>query len=277
MNSSTGDSTDDPTAVIRSIVLRAATGRQGEALGELLDLTGSNDPPTAWLAAAAALPGMYWEGATAQASDMVQRIVERFGAVVGRFDLPLSVEFDLAVAAGTLYDGTDGVPRLLEMAGHLPQPNALRNQLLWAAGHMAQHGPAALMPLCLGEPEELWPLEAGLLQRDPAGLDAGQVRRVWQHATAKSRPDVLVHLHDAGLALPEDVLVWNALAESLLRAGRPAEAEQILLGARAVWYPLAVWDTLPITPVLHPVLRQLITARVRDAYFTLPVGEAVPR
>lgn len=270
-------SSDDPTAVIRSIVLRAATGRQGEALGELLDLTGSNHPPIAWLAAAAALPGMYWEGATAEASDMVQRIVERFGAVVGQFDLPPSVEFDLAVAAGTLYDGTDGVPRLLEMAGHLPQPNALRDQLLWAAGQMAEHGPAALMPLCLGEPQELWPLEAGLLQQNPAELDAGQVRRVWQHATAKSRPDVLVHLHDAGLALPAEPPVWYALAESLLRAGRPGEAEQILLGARAVWYPLAVWDTLPTTPVLHPALRQLITGRVREAYFTSPIGEAVPR
>ena len=129
----------EPTQVIREIVLRAAAGRQHEALGELLDLTGSEDPPIAWMAAAAALPGMYWEGATSEASD------------------------------------------------------------------------------------------------------------------------------------------WFALAESLLRAGRPSDAEQIVLGARAVWYPLAVWDTLPITPVLHPALRQLITGAVRTAYFTLPVGEMVPR
>ena len=84
-------------------------------------------------------------------------------------------------------------------------------------------------------------------------------------------------LFRSGLPLPAEAPVWFALAESLQRAGRPGEAEQIMLGARAVWYPLAVWDTLPITPVLHPGLRQLITATVRDAYFTLPVGEGVPR
>ena len=220
---------------------------------------------------------MYWEGEAYAASDMVQRIVERFGAVSQAQQLSPFVRFDLAVAAGTLYDGSDGVPRLLEMAGHLPDSHGLRGRLLWAADHMAEHGPAALMPGCLGEPEELWPLEAGLLQKNPAELDAGQVRRVWKHATAKSRPDVLLHLHDTHLPPPDDAPVRYALAESLLRAGRPAEGEQVLLDARAVWYPLAVWDTLPITPVLHPALRQLVTAAVRDAYFTLPIGEAVPR
>ena len=268
---------DEPTAVIREIVLRAAAGHQGEALGDLLALTGSEDPPIAWMAAAAALPGMYWEGATSEASDMVQRIVERFGAVAQQYQLSPLVRFDLAVAAGTLYDGSDGVPRLLEMAGQLPETFGLHGRLLWAAGHMAEHGPAALMPGCLTEPEELGPTETALLQQNPAELDAGQVSGLWRHATARSRPDVLVHLHDAGLALPDQAPVRYALAESLLRAGRPGEAEQILLDARAVWYPLAVWDTLPITPVLHPGLRQLVTAAVRDAYFTLPVGEAVPR
>lgn len=268
---------DGPAGLIREIVLRAASGRQHEALGELLDLTGSDDPPVAWLAAAAALPGMYWEGATSEASDMVQRIVQRFGADAGRFELSPSVGFDVAVAAGTLYDGSDGVPRLLEMAELLPDPNGLRARLLWAAGYMAEHGPAGLMPLCLTEPGELWPREAALLQRDPAVLDRAEVRRLWQHATARSRPDVLLHLHDAGLAMPGEAPVWYALAASLLRAGRPAEGEQVLLGARAVWYPLDVWDTLPVTPVLNPGLRPLVTAAVRDAYFTLPVGEQVPR
>lgn len=268
---------DEPTTVVREIVLRAASGRQDEALGELLDLTGSEDPPIAWLAAAAALPGMYWEGVTSAASDMVERIVDRFGSVAQAHQLSPFVRFDLAVAAGTLYDGSDGVPRLLEMAGRLPTSFGLHTRLLEAAGRMAEYGPAALMPGCLAEPEELWPMEAGLLARSPAQLDAGQVRRLWIHATAKSRPDVLVHLHDAGLPPPDDAPVWFALAESLLRAGRPQEAEQVLLGARTVWYPLAVWDTLPITPVLHPGLRQAVTAAVRDAYFTLPIGEAVPR
>ena len=268
---------DQAAGLIRSIVLRAASGRQYDALGELLDLTGSDDPPVAWLAAAAALPGMYWQGATSEASDMVQRIVERFGAVAGRYQLSPFVRFELAVAAGTLYDGSDGVPRLLEMADLLPEPNGLRTRLLWAAGHMAEHGPAALMPLCLTEPEELWPREAGLLHRDPATLDAAEVRRLWQHATARSRPDVLLHLRDAGLPLPDEAPVHFALAESLWRAGRPAEGEQVLLGARAVWSPLDIWDTLPITPVLNPGLRPLVTAAVREAYFSLPVGEQVPR
>lgn len=268
---------DEPTQVVRRIVLRAASGRQYEALGELLDLTGSDDPRIAWPAAAAALPGMYWEGSASEASDLVARIVERFGAVAGQYQLSPAVRFDLAVAAGTLYDGSDGVPRLLEMAAHLPEADGLRDRLLWAAGHMAECGPAALMPLCLGDPQELRPVETALLQRNPAELTADEVSRVWKHAGARSRPDVLVQLHDAGLPMPADAPVWYALAESLLRAGRPQEAEQIMLGARVVWYPLAVWDTLPITPVLHPGLRPLITAAVREAYFTLPVGEMVPR
>ena len=268
---------DDAADLIRGIVLSAASGRQDGALGELLDLTGSDDPRVAWLAGAAALPGMYWQGATSEASDMVQRIVERFGSLADRFELSPRVRFDLAVAAGTLYDGSEGVPRLLEMAELLPDPNGLRSRLLWAAGHLAEHGPAALMPLCLTEPGELWPREAALLQQAPAALGAADVRRLWQHATAKSRPDVLLYLHDAGLRPPAEAPVHFALAASLLRAGRPAEGEQVLLGARAVWYPLDIWDTLPVTPVLNPDLRQLVTAAVRDAYFTLPVGEQVPR
>lgn len=271
------DESTQGTAVVREIVLRAAAGRQQEALGELLDLTGSLDPPIAWMAAAAALPGMYWLGAISEASDMVERIVERFGGVAEQHHLSAYVRFETAVAAGTLYEGADGVPRLLGMAGHLPASHGLQGRLLWAAGQLAEHGPAALMPLCLRQPEELWDIEAGLLRRDLRFLDPGDIRRLWKHAAGQSRPDVLVHLFDAGLAIPDDVPVWYALAESLLRAGRPADGEQILLRARPLWYPLATWETLPITPVLHPGLRQLVTAAVRDAYLTLPVGEAVPR
>lgn len=268
---------DEPTETIRQIVLRAASGQQNEALGELLELTGSQVPQIAWMAAAAALPGMCWQGATAEASDMVQRIVERFGPVAVQYELSAHVRFQTAVAAGTLYNGSDGVPRLLEMAGNVPESHELHGKLLWAAGHLAEHGPAALMPLCLREPEELRPLEADLLRRDPARLDPAQVRRLWNHAADQSRPDVLLLLHDAQLPLPDEVPVWYALAQSLLQAGRPAEGEQVLLGARAVWYPLAVWETLPLTPVLHPGIRPLVTAAVREAYVTLPVGEKVSR
>ncbi len=276
------DDGDRAVSAIREIVLRAASGRQHEALGELLTLTGSEDPHLAWLAAAAALPGMCWEDAAGEASVMVERIVERFGSVAEEYELSAHVDFDRAVAAGCLYDEEDGIPRLLRMASQLPSSHGLHAKLVWLAGFMAEHGPAAAMPLCLTEPEELWKNDAKLLQtmvrRGPTALDEQQVRRLWNAATARSRPDVLVSLYDGGLSERVDgTLVMYALAASLLQAGRAGEAEQVLLDARPMWYPLSVWETLPTTPVLNPGLRPLVSDRVVRDYLTLPVGEAVAR
>ncbi len=268
---------DEAAQTVRGIVLRAAAGHQDEALGELLGLTGSTDPATAWLAAAAAFPGMSWQGAHSEASDMVERIVERFGAVAGELNLSPVVPFSMAVAAGALYDGSEGVARLLGMAEHLPPMHQLHRDLIWAAGHFAQHGPAALMPHALRPSGELLQFEAVLLDRGPARLTEAEARSLWLGAASAGRSDVLMGLHEAGSPLPRELPVMYAFAQTLFEAGRPFEAEQVLLEARVVWYPMSIWETLPTTPVLNPGLRPVVTERVRTEYFTMPIGEMVPR
>ncbi len=56
------------------------------------------------------------------------------------------------------------------------------------------------------------------------------------------------------------------------RPVEPFDAEAVLLAAREHWHLFTWWQTLPHAPVLSPGLRPVVTARVQEAYLTLPVG-----
>ncbi len=82
----------------------------------LLDLVNGDDALSAWIAADALSGIMWWVGFTGAASDMVERIVLRFGDRAEADELPETVLFTAAVVAGGYYEGTEVVGRLQRMA-----------------------------------------------------------------------------------------------------------------------------------------------------------------
>jgi hypothetical protein len=143
---------DDAYATVGDLARHAQTGQQEAAMWDLIDLTGREEPELAWLAAAGALSGMWWSGAMGDASEMVLRIVQRFGSDVVDRQLPWNVRFDTAVFAGAVYDGTDLLPRLFGMASCLPEDSGLYRRLMWAADRASQDGGTSGLPGNLGEP-----------------------------------------------------------------------------------------------------------------------------
>ena len=263
-------------SVVGEIVRYARTGHQSEALGQLLDLTGSEEPAVAWLASAGCLTGMWWSGVADAASEMVMRIVERFGDVSVALELPQHVLFPTAVIAGGVYDDLEIVPRLFEMASLLPAGSAMSRRALWSADYVVEHGGAAALPGNLDPTSD--PLDddaAQLLTRPLPGLTDREVRRLWLAAVDASRRDVLLQLWDSGVTKPWDhtITMWR-MAQVLVEAGRPAEAEQALIATAATCHPGA-WDPLPVTVAVNPGLRPAITERVTEVFWTQPIGDGL--
>ena len=265
----------DAWSRVGGIVRYAQTGHQYEALGQLLELSGSDEPLLAWLGAAACLPGMWWSDEADSASDMVMRVVERFGHLVDDLGLPGEVDFVTAVVAGGVYDDLDIIPRLFEMTSYLRAGSLLHSRALWVAGHVAEHGGAAALPLNLGPSQPLAPDAAELAARRTKALTDREVRRLWLAAVHAADRELLLRLWDSPAVRPMDhtLFTWQ-VAQVLVEAGRPEDAEQALVASAASWYPVAVWDTLPITPVLNPGLRPALTERVTDAFWREPIGLA---
>jgi hypothetical protein len=264
---------DQRLSTLREAVRRAAAGQQREVLPEFLDLASGDDPFLAWVGAAAALPAMWWMGFAGEASDMLERVVLRFGKLADSAELPAAVPFETAVAAGALYDGTAGVDRLAGMADALPGGNALAGRLWYAMDRMVADGPAVLMPgPALREPRPMFGGADDLAAREVRSLTPEETELLWRQAAGSSRADVLIRLYGAGVAAPPEVPVLYPLADALRAAGRIAEGEQVLLDARPYWRPADPWDTLPATPPLHPNLRQLVTEQLRESYLSKPVA-----
>ncbi len=120
----------------------------------LLDLVNGDDALSAWIAADALAGIMWWVGFTGAASDMVERVVLRFGDRAEADELPETVLFTAAVVAGGYYEGTEVVGRLQRMAGALPAGSSLQRKLLFAAGRHAAD-PTTGLPLGLGDPRPL--------------------------------------------------------------------------------------------------------------------------
>jgi hypothetical protein len=256
---------------LRQITADARTGRQRETMPELLKLVNGQDAVSAWIAADALAGIMWWVGFTGAASDMVERVVLRFGGRVEADDLPQTVLFTAAVVAGGYYEGTEVVGRLHRMAGALPAGSGLQRKLLFAAGGHAAD-PTTGLPLVLGDLRPLPAFQQPLAAADPRTLTPGQSDDLWRAYGAASDRAGLIALHDAGCPRPIDMAVEWRLVQALYEAGRPFDAEAVLLAVREHWPLFTWWQTLPHTPVLNPGLRPVVTARVREEYLTLPVG-----
>jgi len=267
---------DSAWSTVGGIVRYAQAGHQYEALGQLLELSGSDEPLLAWLGAAACLPGMCWSDEADSASDMVMRIVERFGHLVDDLELPGEVGFVTAVVAGGVYDDLDIVPRLFQMASYLRPGSLLHDRALWVAGHVAEHGGEAALPLNLGPSQPLAPDAAKLAARRWTALTDREVRRLWLAAVHAADRELLLRLWDSPAVRPMDhtLFTWQ-VAQVLFEAGRTEDAEQALVASATSWYPFASWETLPLTPVLNPGLRPALTERVTDAFWRKPIGLAL--
>jgi hypothetical protein len=237
----------------------------------LLELVNGDDALSAWIAADALAGIMWWAGFTGAASDMVERVVRRFGGDAETADLPPTVLFTAAVVAGGYYEGTDVVARLQRMAGALPAGNSLQRKFLFAAGRHAAD-PTTGLPLVLGDPHPLPAFQQALAAADPRKLTPAQRDELWRAYGAASDRGGLIALHDAGCPPPIDVAVEWRLVQALHEAGRPFDAEAVLLAAREHWHLFTWWQTLPHTPVLNPGVRPVVTSRVQEEYLTRPVG-----
>ena len=237
----------------------------------LLELVNGDDALSAWIAADALAGIMWWVGFTGAASDMVERVVLRFGNRAEADGLPETVLFSAAVVAGGYYEGTEVVGRLQRMAGALPAGNSLQRKFLFAAGRHAAD-PTTGLPLVLGEPQPLPALQQRLAAADPRTLPRAQLDDLWRAYGAASDRAGLILLFDAGCPRPIDVAVEWRLVQALYEAGRPFDAEEVLLAVRRHWHLFTWWQTLPHTPVLNPGLRPVVTARVQEEYLTSPVG-----
>lgn len=196
----------------------ARSGRQQQACAALLPLTGSDDPQVGWSAAAACVGWMCWTGWISEASDMVERVVLRWGSRATELSLPAWPGFVTAVVAGHVYDDAELLPRLSAIAAALPAEHPLAAQFsIQAAASVLD--PQAGLP------------RIGLDGTDPGGSDAG--------LTA---------------------------AASAARAGRSAQAQQLLIEAAGHWRPQAWFETTSLVPPLDPDLRDLVDVDVRAAW-----------
>lgn len=266
-------------APVRAAVARARAGNQREAAEELLGFVNGDVPLQSWVGAAAALGWFWWTGFIGEASDMVERVVLRFGGQAVAANLPPDVEFVTAVMAGARYDGTEREGRLRRMADALPAHFPLAAQLRQYADGAVDH-PDWGIPVALAPRRPLLRGVAMLLPSDPAGLprlSEADAVTLWRGAASAGDSELLLALSDAGLVPPPEAPVKWALAQVLYEAGRAGEAEAALLGARADWWPLNWWETLPRTPPLAPGLRPALTAGVIEAHLTLPVAVGAGR
>jgi hypothetical protein len=217
---------------------------------------------------------MAWIDFIGAASDMVERIVLRFGHLTETAELPPPGRFLATVVAGGLYEGTEVVSRLHRMADVLPTDCTLQRKLLFAAGRHADD-PTTGLPLSLGEPRPLPRFQQRLETKSPKRLRAEELHDLWHAYTSAHRRDGLIGLYDAGCGVPAWSEIELALVQSLYEAGRPDEAESVLLAAREHFHPFFWWETLPHTPILSPGLRPAVTPRVKQVYLTQPVGTSL--
>ena len=263
--------TDQGREHLRMVTAQARTGRQREAMPALLELVNGEDALSAWIAADALAGIMWWVGFTGAAADMVERVVLRFGDRVEVDELPEIVLFTAAVVAGGYYEGGEVVGRLQRMAGALPAGSSLKRKMLFAAGRHATD-PTTGLPLGLDDGRPLPDFQQPLAAADPRTLDPGRLAELWRAYGAASDRAGLIALHDAGCPRPVDIAVEWRLVQALYEAGRPFDAETVLLAVREHPQLFTWWQTLPHTPVLNPALRPVVTARVQEEYLTRPVG-----
>lgn len=265
------DPIDPRRARLYALAATARTGQQRETMPALLELANGDDALSAWIAADALAQIMWWIDFPGAAGDMVERVVLRFGPLAESAELPWVVSFDIAVAAGARYDGTEGRPRLLRMAEALPAGHSLRDRCLFAAEHLDDPRRPAGLPLCLTEPRPLQAAYRPLAAKPPQDLSPGERDRLWTGYADASQREGLIGLYDAGCPVQARCPVEWRLAEALYGAGRPADAEAVLLAAREHWLVFTPWDTMPMTPILSPGLRPAVTQRVKEEYLTRPL------
>lgn len=259
-------------AVVLDAVRLARSGQQAEAARRLTELAAGPDPLIAWTSTAAQLGWWWWAGENSHAAVLADQVVTRFGGVAETAELPGVDEFVVALAAAAYYDDVDPGPAVDRMLGALPESHR-QHMLLVRLSALLRSEPAALLPAGIPEPGPMLAGPTVLAAKNPRRLSPRDAEVLYLAAVDNGRRDVVFGLLDAGVQVPPRSPALIGVAEMLAEAGRPAEAEPLLVESGRRWIPSFWWETLPWSIPLGPATRPLVTETLRRAHLERPVGE----
>ncbi|MGW6917975.1 hypothetical protein ACWGB8_29800 [Kitasatospora sp. NPDC054939] len=261
------------------IISQARRGQFRELLPDLTAIAtrrgGARGP--VWEAAAAAVQILFWQDEFARAAELAQGLIEQDGPLGGEL-CDQDVPFREALLAADLPapDRERARARLLACAERVPKGRVMHEDFVWAAGQLPGRSVEWLLPNHCDWGGPALPLDGviggHLVDEDYAALEPRQQRLVWgalEKANDFDRADRLLQELGAEPAAHSTCL-W--MAGWYATRGEVGLGERMLLAAHALWWPYKKWDALPDPQVLQPVLRTVLTDRVREHYLTRPIG-----
>jgi hypothetical protein len=254
---------------------QARRGRFVEVLPHLLAVARSDaDPEQAWQAAMGAIEILYWQDGFVEAAELAERVVR--GAPPGSEVNDQGFPFVDAIIDAQLRAGVPAEPRLRDLADRLAPDSYLRERLLSAADESAAGTwEAPDRSYDFGAPVR--PVDDSviggeLLSKDFSTLKPKQKRVYWQAlyntCDFPRADDIFRTLGES----PEQFDLCSWMAGCYALRGEVTLGEELLIRAHSDYWPFTIWDTLPTSQVVDPVIRTAVTERVREYYLTQPVG-----
>ncbi|GAA3007159.1 hypothetical protein GCM10020229_18650 [Kitasatospora albolonga] len=258
------------------LVSRARHGRFDEVLPDLMSLAKQpdGDRSEAWEATAAAIQVLSWHDRFAEAATLVEQLIAKdgpLGAELCDQDVPFTTVF----LAAELHAGQPAGPRLLAAVDRLPEGSVLADELSWLAGELTNRPVEELLPshFAWGGPSVPLDEEAEqLVACDYGSLDDQGKYALWQALTKANDFGRAHRIVEATGEVPDRYAPCLWMAGWYATRGDLVRGERMLLAARGRWWPYMKWDAIPDDPVIQPVLRLVVSDRVREQYLTRPIG-----